>query len=157
MKKILFALSAVLLLQACGDSDIQKVAKSMLVVAHAVGYAQTLVIEANKQNLIDDRTTGKLLSICAKINVAGKQADSVLRSATALDPESRSSLSVVATAIVQAIDPNQLEMLANIKDATTRQSVEGAFALMRSAVNVVGIVLAEGGNHGQSSSDHQSP
>ena len=76
-RKIFFALSAVLLMQACGDSDIQKIAKSMLVVAHAVGDAQTLAIQANRQNLIDDQTTGKILSICAKINIAGKQADAV--------------------------------------------------------------------------------
>ncbi len=144
-RKILFALSAVLLLQACGDSDIQKIAKSMLVVAHAVGDAQTLAIQANRQNLIDDQTTGKILSICVKINVAGKQADSVLRSITKLDPSSRSSLSSVAAAISQAIDPSQLEMLANIKNPVTRQSVEGAFTLIRSGVSAIEIVLAAGG------------
>lgn len=143
--KILFALSAVLLLQACGDSDIQKIAKSMLVVAHAVGDAQTLAIQANRQNLIDDQTTGKILSICAKINVAGKQADSVLRSVTKLDPSSRSSLSSVAAAIGLAIDPSQLEMLANIKDPVMRQNVEGSFTLVRSAVSAIEIVLAAGG------------
>jgi hypothetical protein len=143
--KILFALSAVLLLQACGDSDIQKIAKSMLVVAHAVGDAQTLAIQANRQNLIDDQTTGKILSICAKINIAGKQADAVLRSVTKLDPSSRSSLSSVAAAIGQAIDPSQLEMLANIKNPVTRQNVEGGFTLVRSAVSAIEIVLAAGG------------
>jgi hypothetical protein len=144
-RKILFALSAVLLLQACGDSDIQKIAKSMLVVAHAVGDAQTLAIQANGQNLIDDQTTGKILSICAKINIAGKQADAVLRSETKLDPSSRSSLSAVAAAISQAIDPSQLEMLANIKNPATRQNVEGGFTLIRSAVSAIEIVLAAGG------------
>jgi hypothetical protein len=143
--KILFALSAVLLLQACGDSDIQKIARSMLVVAHAVGDAQTLAIQANSQNLIDDQTTGKILSICAKIDIAGKQADAVLRSVTKLDPSSRSSLSSVAAAIGQAIDPSQLEMLANIKNPATRQNVEAALALIRSAVSAVEIVLAAGG------------
>jgi hypothetical protein len=143
--KILFALSAVLLLQACGDSDIQKIAKSMLVVAHAVGDAQTIAIQANGQNLIDDQTTGKILSICAKINIAGKQADAVLRSVTKLDPSSRSSLSSVAAAIGQAIDPSQLEMLANIKNPVTRQNVEGGFTLVRSAVSAIEIVLAAGG------------
>jgi hypothetical protein len=143
--KILFALSAVLLLQACGDSDIQKIAKSMQVVAHAVADAQTLAIQANSQNLIDDQTTGKILSICAKINVAGKHADSVLRSITKLDPSSRSSLSSVAAAIRQAIDPSQLEMLANIKNPATRQSVEGSFTLIRSGVSAIEIVLAAGG------------
>jgi hypothetical protein len=143
--KILFALSAVLLLQACGDSDIQKIARSMLVVAHAVGDAQTLAIQANSQNLIDDQTTGKILSICAKIDIAGKQADAVLRSVTKLDPSSRSSLFSVAAAIGQAIDPSQLEMLANIKNPATRQNVEAALALIRSAVSAVEIVLAAGG------------
>jgi hypothetical protein len=142
-RKILFALSAVLLLQAC--SDIQKIAKSMLDVAHAVGDAQTIAIQANRQNLIDDQTTGKILSICAKINIAGKQADAVLRSVRKLDPSSRSSLSSIAAAIRQAIDPSQLETLANIKDPETRQDVEGAFALMRSAVSAVEVVLATGG------------
>ena len=144
-RKILFALFAVLLLQACGDSDIQKIAKSMLVVAHAVGDAQTLAIQANRQNLIDDQTTGKILSICAKINIAGKQADAVLRSVTRLDPSSRSSLLSVAAAIGQAIDPSQLEMLTNIKNPVTRQSVEGSFTLVRSAVSAIEIVLATGG------------
>jgi hypothetical protein len=142
-RKILFALSALLLLQAC--SDIQKIAKSMLDVAHAVGDAQTIAIQANGQNLIDDQTTGKILSICAKINIAGKQADAVLRSVTKLDPSSRSSLSSVAAAIRQAIDPSQLEMLANIKDPATRQNVEGGFTLIRSAVSAVEVVLAAGG------------
>ena len=144
-RKILFALFAVLLLQACGDSDIQKIAKSMLVVAHAVGDAQTLAIQANRQNLIDDQTTGKILSICAKINIAGKQADAVLRAVTKLDPSSRSSLSSVAAAIGQAIDPSQLEMLTNIKNPVTRQSVEGSFTLVRSAVSAIEIVLATKG------------
>ena len=144
-RKILFALFAVLLLQACGDSDIQKIAKSMLVVAHAVGDTQTLAIQANRQNLIDDQTTGKILSICAKINIAGKQADAVLRSVTRLDPSSRSSLLSVAAAIGQAIDPSQLEMLTNIKNPVTRQSVEGSFTLVRSAVSAIEIVLATKG------------
>ena len=143
--KVLFALSAVLLMQACGDSDIQKIAKSMLVVAHAVGDAQTLAIQANRQNLIDDQTTGKILSICAKINIAGKQADAVLRAVTRLDPSSRSSLLSVAAAIGQAIDPSQLEMLTNIKNPITRQGIEGSFTLVRSAISAIEIVLATGG------------
>lgn len=143
MRKVFILSFLIIALQiGCADSDLQKVAKSMLIVSQTIGQVQTSTIQANAAMLIDDPTTAKILGICQRTNVAGKQIDSVLRSIAKLDPQSRSSIVNLLTPISQSLDPTQIEFIANIKNPETRQQVEGGFILARTTISGIQIVLA---------------
>lgn len=147
MKRLmLLCISVFMALQiSCSDGDLQKVSKSMVVVSTAMGELQKNVIAANRQNLLNDNATGQILQFCIKINTAGKQVDAVLRSIDQLDPGSRRNLIALLIPIVQALDPTQLEFLAEIKDPATKQKIDGAFILMRTTISSMQIILASGG------------
>jgi hypothetical protein len=71
-------MSLVLFLQAaCSDRDLQKMSKSMVVLAKTVGELQKDVIAANEQKLLSDQATGEILQVCLKINAAGKQIERI--------------------------------------------------------------------------------
>ncbi len=147
MKKASVFLCFALLLGciSCSDSDLQKVTKSMLVVSTATTELQNNVIVANKQSLIDDATTGRILQVCAQINVAVTQVDSVLGAIKKIDSASRSNIVVLLTQISQALNPAELEFIAGIKDAAVKQKIEGGFVLLRSAVSSVQVIVAAAG------------
>jgi hypothetical protein len=145
MKRYAIALPLLVLMISCTDSDLQKIGKSMLILANGLKEVQTDVITANQSKLIDDATTGQILSICTRIDVAGKQVDTVMRSISKLDPASRTSLVNLLTPISQALDPNQISFVAGIKDPVTQQKVQGEFIILRSAVSAIQLVLATGG------------
>jgi hypothetical protein len=142
MKKRIAPILLLLALTSCSDSSLQKIAKSMLVVSKTIGQVQTDVIAANSSGLVSDQITGQILQVCIKVNVAGKQIDGVLRGINALDSQSRSSIIALLTPISMALDPVQLEFIAGIKDPATKQKIEGAFILARSAISSVQITLA---------------
>ena len=143
---VLLGMSLFMALQiSCRDGDLQKVGKSMVVVSTAIGELQKNVIAANQQNLLNDQVTGQILQICIRVNTAGKQADAVLRSISQLDPGSRRNLIALLVPISQALDPMQLEFLADIRDPATKQKIDGAFILMRTTTSSVQIILATSG------------
>ena len=112
-RSMILFLSLMLFLQAaCSDCDLQKVSKSMVVLAAVVGELQKDVTAANEQKLLSDQATGEILEVCLKINAAGKQIDALLRSARQLDSDSRRNLIAILTPINQALDPKQLEFIA---------------------------------------------
>jgi hypothetical protein len=131
-----------LTLIGCSDSALQTASKDMLIISNAVSLLQTDVITANQAKLLDDQTTAKILQLCIKINVAGKQIDSVLKSISKLDPQSRSSIIALLTPISQALDPTQLEFIVGISNPETRQKVEGAFLIIRTTISGVQLNLA---------------
>jgi|WetSurMetagenome_2_1015567.scaffolds.fasta_scaffold42080_5 hypothetical protein len=146
MKKWILMLP-ILFLTACSDGDLAKVAKQMVVVSQAIGQVQTDTIAANKLGLIDENLTANILTVCFKVNVAGKQVDSVIRSIQKLDPASRLQLVNVITPISQALDPTQISFIAGIKNADTKQKVEAGFLLARSTISAVQLIIASGGNN----------
>jgi hypothetical protein len=145
MKRAMPFLLLLVLMPACTDSELQKVSKSMLVLANAVGEVQKDTISAVDAKLIDDSAGAKIVGVCARISVAGQQADAVIRSIKALDPQSRKSIVALLTPISQALDPAQLEFVAGIKDPATKQKIEGGFVIMRSAVSAIQLAVAAGG------------
>ena len=142
---ILFISLALFLQVACSDRDLQKASKSMTVLAAAVGELQKDVIAANEQKLLSDQAAGEILEVCLKINTAGKQIDTVLRSARQLDSESRKNLIALLTPISQALDPSQLEFIAGIQDPAVKQKTDAAFVFIRTTVASLQIVLSSSG------------
>lgn len=134
-----------LLLSSCTDSDLQKTAKSLNIIAVTVGTVQADAIAANDAGIITVDTTRQIISVCVKVSVAGKQADSIVRSISKLDPESRKTLVNLLTPISQALDPAALEFLAGIKNPETKQKVEGGFIILRTTISGLQIILASGG------------
>jgi hypothetical protein len=131
-----------LLMVGCTDSDLQKVAKDLNIIAVSVGTLQTDVIAANNAKLISDDTTAKILNVCVKISVAGKQADSVVRAISKLDPTSKTTLVNLLTPISQALDPAALEFIAGVKDPGVKQKIDGAFIILRSTVSALQLIIA---------------
>jgi hypothetical protein len=129
----------------CTDANLQKVANSMLALSKAVSQVQTDVIAANTAKVLDDQTTGTILAVCTKVNVAGQQVNAVIRSISTLDPASRSTLVNLLTPISQALDPTKIDFVLGIKDPATQQEINGGFILMRSSVSAIQLVLASGG------------
>ena len=145
-RSMILFMSLVLFLQAaCSDRDLQKASKSMVVLSSAVGELQKDVIAANEQKLLSDQAAGEILEVCLKINAAGKQINGVLRSARQLDSDSRKNLIALLTPISQALDPGQLEFIADIKDPATKQKTDAAFILVRTTIAGLKIVLASSG------------
>ena len=142
-RSIILFMTLVLFLQAaCSDRDLQKVSKSMVVLASAAGELQKNVIAANEQKLLSDQAARLILQVCLKINAAGKQIDAVLQSLSQLDLDSRKNLVARLTPISQALDPRQLEFIAGIKDPATKQKIDAAFIILRSTVASLQIVLS---------------
>jgi hypothetical protein len=144
-KQPLLLLSLILLLLSvagCKDSQLKQVAKNMQLVATTISIVQTDAVEANKSQLIDDATTAKILSVCTKVNAAGKQIDSVLRSIQTLDVESRTKLMPMLTAVSNSLDPTQIEFVAGIKNPVTKQKVEGGFTIARSTISAIQLQIA---------------
>ena len=142
-RSIILFMTLVLFLQAaCSDRDLQKVSKSMVVLASAVGELQKDVIAANEQKLLSDQAAGEILEVCLKINAIGKQIDAVLRSVRQLDLDSRKNLIALLTPISQALDARQLEFIAGIKDPAMKQKTDAAFILVRTTVASLQLALA---------------
>ena len=142
----LYVLIVLLLMQtSCSDSDLQKVAKSSLIVATVIGQVQTDTMEANKTGLIDDQTAGQILAICQRANVAGKQINSVLRGLSKLDQQSRASIFALLVPIGQSLETSKIEFVAGIKNPETRQKVEGGLILARSTISTIMIIVASSG------------
>ena len=135
-----------LLCTSCADADLQKVAKSMLVLANAVGEVQKDTMTAVDSKLIDQALGVEIVGVCVRVNTAGQQVDAVLRSIQKLDPASRSNLIALLTPISQALDPTKLEFVAGIKDPATKQKIEGGFIIARSALSAVQLTIATGSN-----------
>jgi len=134
-----------LLFTACSDSSLQKASKTMLVVATAVEELQKNTQLAEDQNLIDKATADKIFDVCSRVNVAGKQVDAILRSITQLTPDSRKSIIALLGPISASLDPSAIEFIGGIKDAKTKQEIEGGLILVRSSISSIQLIVASGG------------
>lgn len=144
MRRILPIL-LLLLLSSCTDSDLQKTVKSLNIIGVTVGTLQADVIAANGAKLLDDQLTGQIIGVCVRVSVAGKQADSIVRGISKLDPAARTSLVSLLTPISQALDPNALEFIAGVKDPAVKQKIDGAFIILRTTISGLQIILASSG------------
>jgi hypothetical protein len=131
-----------LALVACADDKLKKVAESLKITAESIGVVQSTVIEANKQKLVSDDDTRKILQVCIKVNQAGQEATAITRGLAKLNSTDRQSilkiLSPVLLSVSRAIDND----LAGIKNDDTKQKVKVLLLTIQSSLNAAQIALA---------------
>jgi hypothetical protein len=130
---------------SCSDDQLGKVAKSLNVLATAVGELQTNVQLAEQQQLLDQEIAKQILQICKQVNVAGQQVGDIVKSIQALDPASRSDIVKLLKPIGDSLDVEKLTFIANIKDPATQQKVKGSILLIRSTISSITVIVAASG------------
>jgi hypothetical protein len=86
---VILAFSLCLMNTACGDKELQKISKALLVVSKSIGELQKNVGLAFDQKLTDQDPTIKILEISKRMNASGDQITAVLKSIDKLDPANR--------------------------------------------------------------------
>jgi hypothetical protein len=137
------SLLPLLLVMACGDSDLQKVAKALTVTAKSISMAQTTVIEANKQKLISDDDTAAILKVCLEVNRAGKDATAITRGLAQLDQPSRSQLLTILIPVIRSIG-DAVTRTSLIKDAQTQTNIKGILLTVQTTLTSIQLILAGG-------------
>ena len=135
---------------ACSDSDLNKMASASKKFAAAVGQVQADVHAAHDANLISQAVNDKIDVVCTKANNADIQLNAILRAiqdakATSIDAPRKQQILDIMTAVSRSLDVSQIEDLAGIKNADTRNKIEAAFAGVRTAISTMQIILASSG------------
>lgn len=143
MKTRIIPILALAFLVSCNDQDLQKVAKSLLVTADAVGVVQTTVIEANTLALIPDADTRAVLGVCKQVNLAGKDAVRITRDLSKLGPTERTQLLEILKPVIAAVRASQA--LPGITDPATREKVRTLLLAVETALNSTQLILAATG------------
>ncbi len=131
-----------LMASACSDKNLEKVAKSMVIVSTTVGQVQADVVIWEQAKLIRTDTAREILQVCNRINVAGLQIDTTMRVIEKLDPQSAQALIDLLTPVSLSLDPAKLAFVAGIENPDTRQKLEAYFILLRTTISTVQIILA---------------
>lgn len=143
---IFFLLST--LCVGCGpkntDVAVVRTADALLLVSKSVGAAQTLVIEANRQQLIDDELTKEILLVCRDINVAGKEAIAASLRIIQLSPEERIQVLNQLVPVINALDQAMLKIRL-IPDEQTRNLVHAALQGVQTTLQAVQLQFITGG------------
>jgi len=129
-----------LFLSACGDRDLQTLAKALDDTAHGVAILQNVVIEANAQNLISENATRSLLEFSVKVNLAGQDAVVLTRNLNSLGETDRQKLLQILSPVIQTIATGQT-LAAAITDVNARQRVMAALSLIQASLNSANLVL----------------
>lgn len=134
-----------LVLAACADATLQKVAKDLDIVAHTVGAVQTAVLDANRQMLFSDASTRAILESCLKVNLAGQQAVAYTRTISQLDAVSREQLIVIMRPAIYAAGNLVQNGTLGITDAPTQQKIQLLLSTLQATLNGIQIAIAGGG------------
>jgi hypothetical protein len=138
-------MAMILCMMACDDNEIHKAASAMNKVSIAVGEVQKVTISMSDQNLIPRDTADKIVGVCMRASIAGKEIDKILRTIQALDQTSRKDIVGLLQKISADFDPQALEFVAGIKNESAKQKIEGTLVVMRSALASVQLIVATGG------------
>lgn len=137
---LLLSLCLALSLAACGDSDLEKVAKGLSITAQSIGTAQSLVIELNKQGFINDGETRTVLEACLEVNKAGKAAVDVTRNLTTLDESSRAKLLNLIIPVVGKV-ADAVAQTQYITDTAKRNEIRAILLTVQSALAGIQVIL----------------
>lgn len=137
-----FAILLVLLLMAaCKDEDLKTASNALNDAAHGVGVLQNTAIEANKQGLLSEASTRRILEAALKVNTAGKEAVSITRGINELAPQDRTNILAILRPVIDSLNQIDLGGLG-INDAKTQQNIRAAFAVISTALNTAQLALA---------------
>jgi hypothetical protein len=145
-------LAAVLLvlvcvLSSCKDTQLQKLADAELGITKAMATVQTAVLNANQTTppLIDTATTGKIMQLSLRIDLANKSAIEATRTVAKLDDPTKASVSQILAPVAKAVDDIIKDpAIAGIKDTTTRDSVRAALVALQTTISTTQLLVAVG-------------
>lgn len=133
-------ITLLLVLTACTDDSLKKVAISINDVSIEVAGLQSVVIETSKAKLMSDQTAVSVMQVCLKVTEADKQASAVTRAYTKLAPQDRTKLIEILDPIIAVVkDSIASGVVIQIQDAGTKQKVVGALQIIQ-----VGLTAARG-------------
>jgi len=110
-----------------------------------MGQLQTMVIAANKQNLIPDSDTESIIRLCYKINDASQRASTVTRNLTKLTAPASSSVLAILQPVIQGVQDALSTGTLGIKDGPTKSAVTAALVAIQTGLNTAQVVLAATG------------
>lgn len=138
---LVIVLVLALALSACSDKNLETLAKALNDTAQGVAVLQTVVIDAERQQLISRDVTRNILEFSIKINQAGQDAVMITRTLDSLEEPDRQKLLTILMPIINQLADTQT--LANaVPDANVRQKVLGAMSLIQASVNSAQLILA---------------
>lgn len=144
MKRAIAVPSMVLLIILCTGCALKDLANASHKLGAIVGEIQTdtLLAYNSQPPLISKEIKDGILNVGLKISQGGKQFDAVLDTIDKLTPESRKNLIALLVPISQALNPKEITFIVGIKDPLTKQKIEASFALARSVLGSMQIILA---------------
>lgn len=136
-------LAAMLVLVACTDQSLTRLAKALDDTAKGMGALQTTVVRAQAQGVISVDTTNSILEVCKKIDLAGKQADNITRGLAQLAPADRGNILAVLKPVIAAVDDSVSTGLTGIPEPT-KTKVLNILQTIQIALNTAQSILAGG-------------
>jgi hypothetical protein len=142
MKRTLAPILLLLLLSACTDSDLKKLAQGLDIAAQNIVILQTTVIEANRQGLMTDEETRPIVQACVVASNAGMNVDAVIRPLTSLQLSDKQLIMKILAPAVQAVQDMLNKDLLYIKNEQSKQKARACLLIVESALNTVQLILA---------------
>lgn len=142
MRRLLFAplLAFLLLLVGCSD-DLRKVADANHKLSEVMPKIREATIAANAAGQLSDADAFKIRDICIKIDHAGKEASTVTRAYTQLDPGAKVSISAIVTPLLAAVDNALSSGLAGVSDPNVAANIRGLLNTARAALAVIQAIV----------------
>jgi hypothetical protein len=133
-----------LLFVSCTDSDLNKVASALVVVAKTNGEIQTITISANNLKLLPEDNTRIILETCQKINLAGKEATDLTRTLNKLDNPSKAQILKILQPMIATVGSAVDKGLIGITDQATRDKIKLLLLSLQSTLNSIQLIIAGG-------------
>jgi hypothetical protein len=133
---------SLMLISACTDSDLHKVAVALNDTAASIGTLQTTVIEAHKAGLIPDDSAREILTVCVQVSKAGKDAVAITRELTKLTSPTKAQILGILTPVIKAVGNMVDSGLLGIKNEATRDKVKLILLAIQTSLNGAQIILA---------------
>lgn len=139
-------LAVMVLLAACNDNQLATVSNALYDTAHGIAVLQATVIDGNKQGLISESDTRKILTVVDQIDTAGKQSITLTRNIQKLNiqklnTQDKTSLLVLLQPILVAINDAVATDTVGIKDDKTKQAVQTVLVAIQTSLNVINSTL----------------
>jgi len=135
--RIAAALLLLVVLAACQDATLKKIAQAELDVeqtqATAIKSLDTLY-SAGSITAADVQTVGGILK---QINVANGQAIAITKNLAQLDPASRSNLRDIIVPLLNAVNAGLTNGVINIKDPTARASISASLSAIAVSLTII--------------------
>jgi len=141
--KIVISTSLCLFLLFTISCEYRDIVKADNDFAKGMSTVQTIVMAAydNNPKLIDKALKDKIMTVCLKVDVTGKQIHDIIASVGKITPAERVKLLNLIQIISDDLKPQTLIFIADITDEKTKLNIELGFAFARSAISTMKVIL----------------